>query len=197
MKIYEVELKFPLSETESIVAQLRQLGVVEGDAISQRDRYFGHPSRNFAETDEALRIRTVCAPHGVKNNCVTYKGPIVDSQVKTRHEIEISFGTEEADGERFAALLNCLGFREVRSVSKSRVPFQLQWEDRRLEIALDRVEGLGTYLEFETLAEEETKNEARDCILKFAEILGLENSERKSYLQLLLEHDTRESSLGL
>ena len=80
-----------------------------GAELVQRDRYFNHPSRDFAQTDEALRIRT----QG-RETRITYKGPIVDSQTKTRREIEIPVGAHDGDDEKLAQVLVLLGFREVR-----------------------------------------------------------------------------------
>lgn len=179
---WEVELKFPLADPGRVLELLDELGACRGEPLEQRDRYFNHPARDFAETDEALRIRSVAGRHWV-----TYKGPKVDPQTKTRREIEIPFGSDPADDRRFAEMLTLLGFREVRTVEKRRVPYHLDWEDRPLEIALDEVTGLGTFLEIETTAEESTRDAARDSVLRLATHLGLSNSERRSYLCLLLE----------
>ncbi|HUG89810.1 MAG TPA: class IV adenylate cyclase, partial [Planctomycetaceae bacterium] len=145
---------------------------------------FNHPARDFAKTDEALRIR-----QNGGTNRVTYKGPKVDLQTKTRREIEIAFGESPGDGERFAEMLRLLGFREVRAVRKRRTPCDLTWDGRSVEVSLDEVDGLGTFVEIETEADEESRGAARDAILRLAERLNLANSERRSYLCLLLERD--------
>ena len=178
--MYEVELKFPLADPRALREQIDALGAICQAPLVQCDTYFSHPGRNFAETDEALRIRT-----SGDRNYLTYKGPIVDTLAKTRHEIEIPFGSGVADWERLAALLECLGFCRFGSVNKQRQPFHLDWEDRQLELVIDEVEELGIFLEIETMADEQEKTKARDCILRLANQLGLENSERRSYLCLL------------
>lgn len=186
--MFEVELKFPLTGIDGVpshdamVRQIEQLDAERGAPVCQRDFYFAHPQRDFAQTDEALRIRCV----GDQNR-ITYKGPIVDAQVKTRREIEIAFTAGRAAFEQLCEMLQILGFRSVRVVEKTRIPFRISWEDRELELALDDVNGLGTFLEIETLAAEPDRDASRDCILRFSRQLGLENSERKSYLCLLLE----------
>ncbi|MCH7990085.1 MAG: class IV adenylate cyclase, partial [Planctomycetes bacterium] len=81
---YEVELKFPLDDAERISAQLDGLQAERGAPIEQVDRYFNHPSRDFAQTDEALRIRTMN-----DRSLLTYKGPLLDAETKTRLEIEL------------------------------------------------------------------------------------------------------------
>lgn len=179
---YEVELKFPLADPTRVLAQLEDLGAERGEPVEQSDRYFNHPARDFGQTDEALRIRSAGGRH-----CVTYKGPKLDPRAKTRREIEIPFGTSPEDDQRVAEMLTLLGFREVRTVRKSRVPFHLKWEDRDLEVSLDEVRDLGTFLEIETIADEATRDAARDSILRVAERLGLTNPEMRSYLCLLLQ----------
>jgi adenylate cyclase class 2 len=186
---YEVELKFPLVDPQRVRAELDALGAEPGDALVQVDRYFNHPSRDFGETDEAFRIRQI----GDENR-VTYKGPKVDSRTKTRREIEIVFGESPADAERFAEMMRLLGFREVRTVRKRRLPFELTWEDREVEVSLDEVDELGTFFEIETLADDDSRDAARDAILRLAERLNLADSERKSYLCLLLEVDRRKEA---
>jgi adenylate cyclase class 2 len=181
---YEVELKFPLEHPDGILSQLDELNATRGTPIQQHDRYFNHPSRNFAKTDEALRIRSTGGAHRV-----TYKGPLVDEKSKTRREIEIPFGTQETDAAQFAEMLVILGFQEVGTVSKTRVPYHLHWEEGELELVFDNVDKLGRFLEIEIMADESSRHTARDSILRLAQRLGLENSERRSYLSLLLERD--------
>jgi len=180
--VYEVELKFPLEDPASTKSQLEALGALYQETIPQRDQYFNHPSRDFAQTDEAVRIRSVG-----DHNRVTYKGPILDSETKTRQEIEIPFAEGKPAQNSFAEMLTKLGFRPVFEVCKTRQIFKLHWEDRELELALDEVDQLGNFLEIEAIADEETREAARDSILRLAAHLGFGKSERRSYLRLLLE----------
>ena len=183
---YEVELKFPLREPAAILSKLEQLQAVCGSPCEQRDLYYAHPVRDFAETDEALRIR-----RDGERNIVTYKGPLVDLQTKTRREIEVPLADGAAAFEQFGEILTILGFRPVRTVAKKRTPYRLVWEEQELETMLDEVEGLGTFLEIELVVDESRCDAARDSILRLADRLGLENSERRSYLCLLLEREGR------
>ncbi len=57
--MYEVEMKFPLSDSAAVLHQLVELGAVVGVAITQCDTYLKHPARDFSQTDEAFRIRSV------------------------------------------------------------------------------------------------------------------------------------------
>jgi adenylate cyclase class 2 len=181
---FEVELKFPLPDSEAFQARLNNLGAVAGDPQKHRDIYFNHPARDFAQTDEALRIR--CLDDAVR---VTYKGPLQDPLTKTRRELEIPLGSGGETAEQFAEMLLALGFRRVREVIKTRYPFHFSWRDRKFEATIDDVEGLGSYCELETLADDADVDTARQTLLALAESLGLTNSERRSYLRLLLEQD--------
>ena len=178
---YEVELKFPLANPSDVLAGLTGLGVVTASPIEQVDRYFNHPARDFGVTDEAFRIRSVG-----NANCVTYKGPIIDATTKTRREIEVSFADGPDAASQMAEVWQSLGFHFVREVRKTRTPLTLDWQQRTYDLALDEVPPLGTFLEIELLANENGKDAARDAILALARELNLTNSERRSYLELLL-----------
>jgi adenylate cyclase class 2 len=178
--MYEVELKFPLVEPDSFIRRLTACGARPGPAVEQSDLYFNHPARDFKLTDEALRIRSVNNRH-----CVTYKGPVVDSQTKTRREIEIDLAGDDA-GERFAETLRLLGFRPVREVRKRRRPYHLSREGREFEIAVDEVHDLGVFVEVETIADESDRLAAVAAILALVSQFQLPPPERKSYLSLLL-----------
>src|SRR5262245_49585825 len=81
---FEVEQKHRVDDPDALIQTLATRGAALGPAIEQADTYFAHPSRDFAKTDEALRIRMV-AGDGV----VTFKGPKLDATTKTRREIEL------------------------------------------------------------------------------------------------------------
>jgi adenylate cyclase class 2 len=179
---FEVEMKFPIADVAAFVGRLEAAGGERGKSVRQADTYFNHPSRDFGQTDEAFRVRTTDGRH-----CVTYKGPKLDAATKTRREIEIAIGESDGDADRFKEMLTCLGFREVRTVRKSREYFALSFEGRPFEVCVDRVEGLGEFVELETAADDTGLDAARECIQRLAADLGLANSERRSYLALLLE----------
>jgi adenylate cyclase class 2 len=179
---YEVEQKHRIEDVAKLLSALSKRGLVLGATIEQEDRYFAHPCRDFAKTDEALRIRTV-GGHGF----VTYKGPKLDTTTKTRHELELPLDPNDADGSQFAELLGSLGFSSVATVRKQRRLFQIARGDRLIEGALDDVEGLGTFVELELHADEGSLDEARRLVATVAAELELGPSERRSYLEMLLE----------
>jgi adenylate cyclase class 2 len=181
---YEVELKFPLVDTHAVLATLTELGAATAPPIEQVDRYFNHPGRDFKVSNEAFRIRSVG-----DWNCLTYKGPVIDAATKTRREIEIAFAEGPLASTQMIELLTALGFRPVREVRKTRTPWSLQWNGRTFDVALDVVPRVGTFLEIELIADEETRHAARDAILALAARLNLSQPEPRSYLELVLAAD--------
>src|SRR3990172_8548894 len=105
---FEVEQKHRLEKVPELVARLAERGAVLGPPVVQSDQYFAHPARDFAQTDEALRIRTIGDA-----SFVTYKGPKLDTKTKTRRELELPLHPGDGDGQRFAKLLLALGFTPV------------------------------------------------------------------------------------
>jgi adenylate cyclase class 2 len=179
---YEVEIKFPLKDVKHFAPLLKGLGAEELDAQEHTDRYFNHPARDFAQSDEALRLRSIG-----NRNFITYKGPKIDPVTKTRQEIEIKYAPGGEESERLAEMLTLLSFRETLTVNKTRRVFHLNWDGREVEVLLDDVEGLGQYAEIETIAEEGEQEAAKECVLSLARKLGLNESERRSYLRMLIE----------
>ena len=55
---YEVELKYRIDDDHRLTKLIKELDAEHGATCDQIDRYFNHPSRNFAETDEALAEKT-------------------------------------------------------------------------------------------------------------------------------------------
>jgi adenylate cyclase class 2 len=177
----EVEMKFAIECWASLEPRIRALGGVLHETRQEVDGYFNAPDRDYAQTDEALRLRQIGS-----RNVLTYKGPKLDGATKTRKEIEVPL----ADGENVARtmrdLLQAIGYSFVRIVRKQRAIYQMESQGLPLEICLDEVEGLGSFLELEIVAPPERADAARTVLHNVAQALGLSHSERRSYLELLL-----------
>ncbi len=122
-------------------------------------------------------------------NYITYKGPKIDATTKTRREIELPLGPGDGSFQSWQALLDAVGFRAVAEVHKSRRKAAIPWQGRTVEASLDEVQGVGTFVEFELVVEEQEVDAARSCIVSLAQSLGLTEGERRSYLEMLLEKD--------
>jgi adenylate cyclase class 2 len=179
---YEVEQKFPVADMAAFEAKLAARGATVSEPRSEIDHYYAHPARDFAASDEALRIRRTD-----RSSYLTYKGPKVDTTTKTRREIELELWAQEAKVQSLENLLEALGFTPVAEVCKYRRKASISWQGREIEAALDEVVDVGTFVELELVAEEDDVEPAKACIASLARELGLSGSERRSYLELLLE----------
>ena len=192
--MYEVEQKYPLVDVPSVEAALGRLGATCLGTVEQVDRYFSHPSRDFAATDEALRLRSTGS-----HLAITWKGPRLDAAAKTRREIELPLieaavpaaaGAEAAVPDaldRWTELLEALGFRPVREVAKRRRIASVAWEGSEITVAIDRVAGLGDFVELEIQADAAGIAVAAGRIASLAKHLRCGQPERRSYLEMLLE----------
>jgi adenylate cyclase class 2 len=167
----EVEIKFKADK--SVEDQIKKIAKLVCEKF-EADLYFNSPMRDFRKTDEALRVRR--DSEGVK---ITYKGPKIDAETKTREEIEIRVD----DYDKAVELLKKLGFVPVGEVAKRRRIYVLD----DVTICFDEVEGLGAFVEIETKSDQ--LESAKQKIFEVAKTLGFDpkNSIRKSYLELLLD----------
>ncbi|GAD52888.1 adenylate cyclase [Halarchaeum acidiphilum MH1-52-1] len=175
--MYEVEVKVPADHGD-VRDALESVGAEEGETVEQVDTYYDAPHRDFAETDEALRVRRVIDGDGERAR-ITYKGPKVDSESKAREEIE----TGVADGEDAGAIFEGVGFTPAATVEKTRTYFTYDG----YTVVLDDVAGLGQFVEVER--ESEDVASAREGAFDVLRRLGLDPTEqiRTSYLGLLLD----------
>ena len=174
----EVEVKAKISSFEEIEQKLDEIGATKTKKEFQEDIYFNSPVVDFAQTDEALRIRTT-KENDNTNIFITYKGPKIDSTSKTRKEIEM--GIE--DSVKCADIFEEIGFKKVRTVRKDRQYYEYE----NFEISLDDIEGLDPYMEIEVALEDgQDYSEAQNEIFELFEKLGITDGfERTSYLELL------------
>jgi len=165
----EIEVKFYAPSLEMVRKRIEERGGIFLGAKKQVDTYFSHPCRDFAHTDEALRLREE------EEVVLTYKGRKLDERTKTREEVNV--GVRDRGG--MENILVSLGFRPASAVRKEREVYSLG--DYR--VMLDRVEGLGDFVEIEKKGLEYTPQE----LIDLATQLGLEEErmERRSYMELL------------
>jgi adenylate cyclase class 2 len=188
--MYEVELKLR-ADHDAVGAALDDAGASPDRRVRQIDTYYDAPHRDFAETDEALRLREetreqVGGSEGKtqpeSTTRVTYKGPLIEAESKTREEHE----TAVADGDEAAGVLAGLGFEPAAVVEKDRTFFTLDG----YTVSLDHVDGLGEFVEIESeTAQSDDIGEVREGAADVLRRLGLDPDDqiRTSYLGLLLD----------
>ncbi|WP_224268995.1 class IV adenylate cyclase [Haloprofundus salinisoli] len=184
--MYEVELKLR-ADHDDARERLAALDAEELGDVAQADTYYDAPHRDFAETDEALRIRrerrtdAVADGDAAETAKVTYKGPLVENESKTREEFE----TGVDDGETMSSVFDGLGFEPAAVVEKQREYFRVD----EYTVVLDDVAGLGEFVEIEREAKESELEAVRDGAVAVLRELGLDPDEqiRTSYLGLLFE----------
>jgi adenylate cyclase class 2 len=188
---YEIEVKYRLVDADQLRRRLAQECTDRGPEITQEDTYFSHPSRDFAISNEALRLRRIA-----QENRITYKGPRHSGPTKTREEIEIPFAVGDEAARDLLQMFERLGFNPVATIRKTRTPFHLTVDSRQIEIAIDDAEGLGRFAEIETLAATNADlPAAQAAVLAVARRFALAEVEPRSYLRMALESQ-RASDLG-
>ncbi|MFD1642121.1 class IV adenylate cyclase [Halohasta litorea] len=178
--MYEVELKLRADHDE-LREVLADHGADHVDSRTQTDTYYNAPHREFAETDEALRIRYEQPADGESTTKLTYKGPLVEAESKTREEHETAVDNEQA----LTGILSGLGFEPAARVEKNREFYALDG----YTISLDTVADLGEFVEIERATTEDEVEHVREGAVDLLSQLGLDPDEqiRTSYLGLLLQ----------
>ena len=179
---FEVEKKFWLTQIEPMIERLSSQGICVAQPVDQVDRYFAHPAKDFMQTDEALRLRAAG-----DQNFITYKGTRIDSTTKTRRELELPLPDGEFRQE-FEQLLLLLGFKPMMTIHKLRRKAEIDWQGYPIEVSIDEIDQLGSFIEIETTSDLEHLDLAKQALESLAAQLALDRPERRSYLELMLHH---------
>ncbi len=173
----EVEVKVR-ADIDEVRQRLEEIGAERHGSKTQVDTYYSAPHRDFAETDEALRIRRLDG-----ETRLTYKGPKLDTQTKSREEFELEVG----DDDTMDSVLTSLGFEEFETVRKEREVYEVDG----YHVLLDDVDGVGEFVEVEREADEASLDDARDGVKHVLEEVGLDpgDSITTSYLGLLVSQE--------
>ncbi|MCD6488820.1 MAG: class IV adenylate cyclase [Desulfurococcales archaeon] len=176
MVIIEEEIKIkPFANKEGLVKFLNKLHAKKLYDVIEVDYYYQHPCRDFALTDEALRIRVVQGKSFSKY-ILTYKGPRLSKEgVKKREEIELSI----EDPGKVDRLLSKLGFKKVATITKKRSYYRIQ----KCLVSIDEVKELGLFMEIEC-----SSNEIKTILSKMDIRYIIED---RTYLEMILEKMTK------
>ena len=180
--MYEVEIKLPVQSAEKIEAGLCRLGFTLLHRLREEDHYFDNDEGRIRISGEALRVRSITDLESKKTeSAITFKGKIMDTVAKTRLELETGVGDQVIVTQIFEAL----GYHPV---SPSVIKVRHEYAMERMHACVDRVEGLGDFLELEIVVSDEREKEA--AIREISGVLeklgySLEDTIRNSYLGLL------------
>lgn len=195
----EIEMKFRVAnaaEYERLISET--LGASFGEPTVESDVFFTNEALGFPNEGKSLRIRR-------RGNylAATFKGPRLDSQTKTREEIELTLVDErpeltEENARRvdearanWIRFYERLGFSQYGVVTKRRRRASTEYGGRQFEITLDEIDGLGVFTELEVSAEKDEFADARAVVMLLAQKLGLRETVTSSYLSMVCAQDRK------
>lgn len=165
-ELSEREIKFNGVELDRLRERLLELEAERLGPASFEDNWLLDRDSELEATRCILRLRADA--HGAR---LTFKGPAsFEGRIKVRREHEIRV----SDAGETRAILESLGFEEVKRYQKVRE----EWQLGGVTIALDHTP-IGDFAEFEG---EGAETVARRCGL------DLETSERRNYLRLYADY---------
>lgn len=193
--MFETEIKIKLRSDTETRKQLLQMGAQFKYFMHNSDKYYNFISggKDFAKTDEALRLRSTILMDPItkqkieEKHDLTYKGPKLKTSVKSRIEYE----SEVQNADMIDKIISALGFNLVIEIPKEREVFEIKYENTIYTVLIDKIEGLsGFYLEAELMvAEEKAICEAKQKLVNLVSKIGYteRDSIRESYLELVMK----------
>lgn len=180
----EVEVKIEVESLKRVREKVSTVGKLV-KSIKQVDEYYVPCHRNFfiqkPHPTEWLRIRTN------PDKVVFEYDRSINKKASGEQDCAEEYETIISDPAELRKILEFLDFNKVMTVNKQRE----YWDCADLEIVLDKVEGLGNFIEVEAKGDFESAAEAKKACLKFIKELGIENAENiqifKGYPVLLSE----------
>lgn len=168
----EIEIKLRVKDLDELESKLKQQGCVLSKPIIQEDVIYGHGSfKNYfghsKEGDIAIRIRR---EDGV---------PKITLKQQRSHEMDnTEYETEVKDGEVMRNILLLLGWEPALEVKKTRKKGRLG----EYEVCLDKVEGLGSFMELEKMTDDENADaeEIRKELFEALKPFGLSEKDEET-----------------
>lgn len=175
----EVEIKAKIEDNIKAYEKIKEIGGVYSHSEKQHDIYFNGENKDFKKSDEALRIREIPDENDDLKRILTYKGPKLNTETKTRKEIEVTVDNTE----NLIEILVNIGFKPSAIVNKMRRVFT--YED--YIITVDKLDELGYFMEIEYVTDNESDiDRIQENIFAIFKKLGItEGFEKTSYLELL------------
>ena len=150
-KRLEIEQKFYFKDIKSFYNLLSEnnLTKIEDENTSDSDEYFTDINSEYIKNRTCLRIRTT----NNKNMEITFKGKSASFSnfyAKSENNINIDIN----DYSNLVDMLGFLGFYSYTTVTKSREVSNKIEDNIEYNVMIDKVEGIGSFIEFEILSDE-------------------------------------------
>ena len=150
-KRLEIEQKFYFKDIKSFYNLLSENNLTkkESENISDSDEYFTDIDSEYIKNRTCLRIRKT----NNKNMEITFKGKSINFSnfyAKSENNINIDIN----DYSNLVDMLGSLGFYSYTTVTKSREVYNKIEDNIEYNVMIDKVEGIGSFIEFELLSDE-------------------------------------------
>ena len=180
----EVEIKVKVDDLKEIKKKVSKIGKLI-KSIKQIDDYYVPCHRDFfankPQPIEWLRIRTN------PDKTVFEYTKSINMRADGDYDYAEEYETEILDKKEMEKILKFLDFKKIVTVEKKRE----YWMCGGIEVALDDVKGLGTFIEAEAKGDFKDEKEAKKACFEFLENLGIKDVKNKQiktgYPQLYLK----------
>lgn len=167
----EAELKARVQSPEAVMRQLDERATARVEIY--QDSYYDRPDGALEKSGEELRVRTVHGADGTRT-VLTFKGAAVDEASGSKPEHE----TRVEDSEAAHAILRGLGYVPFIVFDKRCRNYDFEARGRQMLATLVRVPEIdGTFLEIETIVDEDDVSSALDDIRAVLAELGIGSEE--------------------
>jgi adenylate cyclase, class 2 len=174
----EIEIKARVKNKQALLEKIKQLGIELSEPKTHHDVVFCQPGQqDYQKGSIWLRIRT---ENGTKV-IWTLKGDTGRKLDSIEHEVEVD------DGEELEKMLKLMGNELYSDLTKTRQ--KAKYGD--IEICLDDVQSLGTYIEAEKLFEDHDADydTAAEELWQLLERLGIARTDQETLgYDVLLKH---------
>jgi len=170
----EIEAKLKVEDLSVIRQRLQNTGAQQLGEAMETNVFFDTEDRSLLAADEGLRLRQTLKATGEKEFVITFKGPRMQGNLKSRKEVEVGV----TDFANAAELIEVLGYHRVLSFEKKRETWRLD----HCNVELDELPILGTFVEIEGPSESH--------VVKVQDKLALSDHKmiKPSYIAMLMTH---------
>jgi adenylate cyclase class 2 len=170
--LIEAELKARLADPDAVRAALATRA--EPEVAVYHDVYYDNAAGDLERSGRELRLRAVVRPGQASQHVLTFKEPTVDEASGSKPEYETTVAAPDA----VAHMVEALGYRPAVELSKDCQNFRFSDGGREFLATVVLVPQLdGTFLEVETMAEDDQVEQALSAVRTVLERLGVAASE--------------------